>query len=180
MFGRFKKRNLQRHIALKLYNNLVLYARSPEFYIHYGVPDSELGRFEMICLHAYLLFKRLGKTDESGKYLSQLIHDLMFTDLDRTLREKGIGDMGIGKRIKTLARNLYGRVDAYDNALKKGDNSLMKALNRNLYATSAADEKQIAAMIYYVKESLHQLNSQSNSEIMQGNVIFPKASYEKS
>jgi len=179
MFEKFKKRNLQRDIALKLYNNLVIYARSPEFYVHYGVPDSELGRFEMICLHAYVLFKRLGKTDESGKHLSQLVHDLMFADLDRTLREKGIGDMGIGKRIKTLAQNLYGRVNAYDIAFEQGDEALIKALNRNLYATSAADDNQIAAMIQYLTESLLQLSSQSNSAIMQGNILFPKASYER-
>ena len=179
MFERLKKRNQQRDIALKLYNNLVVCARSPEFYIHYGVPDSELGRFEMICLHAYLLFKRLGNTDESGKHLSQLVHDLMFADLDRTLREKGIGDMGIGKRIKTLARNLYGRVDAYDTAFEQGNEALSMALNRNLYATNAATDNQIAAMIKYITESLLQLNAQSSSDIMQGKILFPKASYER-
>ena len=84
-----------------------------------------------------------------------------------------------GKRIKTLARNLYGRVDAYDNAFEQGNEALSMALNRNLYATTAATDNQIAAMIKYVTESLLQLNAQSSSEIMQGKILFPKASYER-
>ncbi|MCZ6840777.1 MAG: hypothetical protein O7G13_16065, partial [Alphaproteobacteria bacterium] len=100
MFKWFDVRRRRRDVAAKLYSDLVAHARNPAFYLSFGVPDSMLGRFEMICLHAYMLFRRLGKTDNAGRELAQSVHDLMFADFDRTLREQGIGDMGIGKRVK--------------------------------------------------------------------------------
>lgn len=133
-----------------------------------------LGRFEMICLHSFLVFRRLGKTDNAGKELAQTVHDLMFGDIDRTLREQGIGDMGIGKRVKKLARNLYGRIDAYETGLAGGQDELAAGLRRNLYASATVSESEIAAMIDYIKAADSSLDAQQASDIMSGNAVFPE------
>ena len=173
MLNWFRNRRERRDIALKLYNDLVAHARQPAFYAAYGVPDSMLGRFEMICLHAFLLFRRLGRTDQAGRELAQRVHDLMFADLDRTLREQGIGDMGIGKRVKKLARNLYGRIAAYETGLAGGAGELAAALRRNLYASAEPSEAEIAAMIAYINMADKHLDSQATGELMAGQAHYP-------
>jgi cytochrome b pre-mRNA-processing protein 3 len=175
MFKWLHTRRQKTDIASKLYNDLVAQARSPAFYLSYGVPDSMLGRFEMICLHSFLLFRRLGKTDNAGRELSQAVHDLMFSDFDRTLREQGIGDMGIGKRVKKLARNLYGRIAAYEAGLDGDRSELSDALRRNLYASVTPSDDEISAMIAYMKEAIAGLDAQPAPAIMSGTVVFPEA-----
>ena len=175
MFKWLNARRQRQDTASQLYNAVVAHARSPAFYLSYGVPDSELGRFEMICLHSYLLFRRLGKTDIAGKELAQSVHDLMFADLDRTLREQGIGDMGIGKRVKELARNLYGRIDAYESGFAEGSDALAEALRRNLYASADPSESELTAMIVYIDDAIHNLDGQQTPTIMSGQVSFPPA-----
>ncbi len=172
-------RRQRQDVASRLYNGLVAHARQPEFYLSYGVPDSMLGRFEMICLHAFLLFRRLGQTDNAGRELAQNVHDLMFADFDRTLREQGIGDMGIGKRIKKLARNLYGRIDAYDKGLAGGATELSDALQRNLYASATASDDEIAAMIAYMHDAIEHLDAQPTPALMSGQAVFPDVAAQR-
>lgn len=169
------RRQRKAEIAAELYNGLVAHARAPAFYLSYGVPDTMLGRFEMICLHAFLLFRRLGKSGRAGREMSQAVHDLMFADFDRTLREQGIGDMGIGKRVKKLARNLYGRIGAYESGLAGGAAILSDALRRNLYASTAPAEGEIAAMVAYINAAIAGLDAQPAEAILSGTVAFPDA-----
>ena len=96
----------------------------------------------------------------------------MFADFDRTLREQGIGDMGIGKRVKKLARNLYGRIDAYETGLAGGTDVLSAALRRNLYASVTPSDDEITAMIAYIKDTIEGLDAQPTPEIMSGRVAF--------
>ena len=173
MFKWLYTRRQRQGLASDVYNDLVAYARSPAFYLSFGVPDSMLGRFEMICLHAFLLFRRLGKTDNAGRELAQTIHDRMFADLDQTLREQGIGDMGIGKRVKMLARNLYGRIGAYETGLAGGKDELTDALRRNLYASATPSDDEVSAMIAYIYAAIEELDGQRTVDIMSGRVVFP-------
>lgn len=166
-------RRRKHDVAADIYSSLVAHARDPGFYRSYGVPDTMLGRFEMICLHSFLLFRRLGKTDNAGRELSQAVHDLMFADLDRTLREQGVGDMGIGKRVKKLARNLYGRIAAYEAGLAGEKTVLADALKRNLYASGTPSDDEVEAMIAYMLDAIDNLDAQQTSDIMLGHVGFP-------
>ena len=83
--------------AESLYTNAVAAARNEVFYAEYGVPDTVDGRFEMISLHVYVLLRRLKSLGAEGKKLSQNLFDTMFDDMDRTLREMGAGDLGVGR-----------------------------------------------------------------------------------
>ena len=98
----------------------------------------------------------------------------MFADIDRTLREHGIGDMGIGKRVKKLARNLYGRIAAYETGLASGTVELNEALRRNIYASANPSEDEVAAMIDYIKAAIEGLDAQQTSDIMSGIMVFPE------
>lgn len=172
MFRNLREKRRQAAIAADLYSALVAQARQPVFYRDCEVPDTMLGRFEMVCLHAFLTFRRLAQEGSAGTDLSQAVHDRMFADFDLTLREEGIGDMGIGKRIKKLARNLYGRIAAYEEGLAAGDEVLAAALRRNLYAGEEVSGDGVSAVMAYMRACLVALEAQSGEALTAGQIEF--------
>lgn len=130
----FRRRELP-DAAHALYGAAVARAREPVFYRDLGVPDTLEGRFEMISCHVVLILHRL-KGDAAGAgegALAQAVFDLMFADMDRNLREMGVGDLGVGRRVKTMARALYGRIKAYEKGLAEGEGALAGAIQRNVF-----------------------------------------------
>lgn len=139
--------------AQHLYIALVEQARNPLFYEGYGVPDTLDGRFEMITLHMFLMLERMRKgfgENPQWEKLSQLLIESYLSDMDRSLREMGASDTGIGKRIKRMASGFYGRMDAY----KAADEDVVAwagALQRNVYGTAPdATDTQLTYMYSYV------------------------------
>jgi cytochrome b pre-mRNA-processing protein 3 len=120
----FRKRRLDTPAGL-IYGALVAQARDPWFYGELGVPDTVEGRFEMIALHGFIVLNRLKLEKRDGsplaEQLGQAIFDLMFADMDRNLREMGVGDLGIAKRVKALIKGFYGRIKAYEEGLSGVD-----------------------------------------------------------
>src|SRR5690242_9073061 len=104
MFGR-TKRHIPEATVRALYGAIVAQARAPAFYMNYGVPDTLDGRFELLVLHAFLYFRRLKREPaaEAGE-AGQAVFDLMFLDMDRSLRELGVGDLSVPKKIKRMAQ----------------------------------------------------------------------------
>jgi cytochrome b pre-mRNA-processing protein 3 len=132
--------------ARALYGEIAQRARRPVLFTLYGVPDSIDGRFEMLCLHAYALFHGLKGKGADAEALSQAVYDVMFADLDGSLRELGVADLGVGKRIKIMTEALNGRIQAYDRALAAGDAELQQAIRRNVYGTVSPSDDQVRAM----------------------------------
>lgn len=157
-------------VAERLYLALVTQARQPMFFQVLGVPDTVLGRFEMISLHAFMLFQRLRDTEDGA--LAQDVHDVMFADMDRSLREMGVGDLGVGKRVKKLASNLYGRIAAYEQGLAGDDATLAAALRRNLFATADANDAQVLAVAGYLRREVAALSGQSPAALRGGEIAF--------
>lgn len=123
--------------------------RHPVFYAEMGVPDTVMGRFEMISAHMVLFFRRTGRGGADLRALAQDVVDAFFEDLDHSIREIGIGDMGVPKRMKKLARMFYGRYEAYDAAIEAGDRAaLAVALGRNIHpgASAEAGEERAAGL----------------------------------
>lgn len=135
-----------------LYIVIVAQARRPQFYEHLGVPDTANGRFELIVLHAYFVMRRLKEIGHPGTAISQALFDHMFADMDRNLREMGVGDLGVGRKIKAMATAYYGRLKAYDEGLAQGPEILQSALQRNLFADVKPSEAQLAAMAAYITD----------------------------
>ena len=137
--------------ARALYEAAVAQARRPEFYLHCGLPDSLDGRFEMICLHSYVVLRRLGTLGPEGEALGQAFVDHLARDLDRSLREMGAGDLGVGKRVRRMAEALRGRIAAYDEALAGSEGDLEAALRRNAYGTTEPDAAEVARLAAYLR-----------------------------
>ncbi len=165
------KRDPHEAEATRLYDAIVRQARRPEFYEGGGVPDSIDGRFELIALHAYLVLRRLRAAGGAAEPLAQALVDVLFADLDASLREMGAGDLGVGKRVKRMATAFYGRIGAYETSENKG--AMEQALMRNLFGTVTPQPAQLAALTGYVETALAQLANQPLPEIMAARLNFP-------
>lgn len=129
------ERRARQATAAELYRRLVALARAPDLYARLGVPDTSDGRFEMIGLHVALAMRRL-RGLPGGSELSQELFDLMFADMDRGLRELGVGDLSVGKYVKKMAEGFLHRARALDETLGAGaPEGLVPVLLRNVYAT---------------------------------------------
>ena len=140
--GRARRRTREA-AALRLYGALVARARQPFFYAGFGVPDTPDGRLEMIGLHAALAMRRLRGLGGEGQELAQALFDLMFADLDRNLREQGIGDLSVGKHVKRAAQTFLARAQGLDAALETEADAarrtaLVDLLARNLFTSGTA------------------------------------------
>jgi cytochrome b pre-mRNA-processing protein 3 len=122
----------------RLYGEIVAQARQPWLYTTAGVPDTVDGRFDMIVLHAFLVFDRLRQEDDEARAFSQAVFDEMFKDMDRSLREMGASDVGVGPKVRRMAEVFYGRTRVYSEALQQSGEgrrqALVSALARNVYA----------------------------------------------
>lgn len=159
--------------ATTLYVRVVEQARQPLYYLAYGVPDTPDGRFDMIAVHAALLLRRLRRDHERTEQLAQAVFDLMFADMDQNLREMGVGDLAVGKRIKRMAQGFYGRIAAYDAGLADPSDRLLKdALMRNVYRHGAPAEDQIAGLATYVRRQGDWLDGISAERLCVGALQF--------
>lgn len=159
--------------AGRLYRHAVEQARQPGFYLHHAVEDTPDGRFDMITLHVVLILRRLKRDHHRTEWLAQALFDLMFADMDQNLRELGVGDMSVGKRIKAMAKGFYGRLAAYDAGLDapEGD-TLEAALRRNLYRKTSPPAAAVTTMADYVRVQADRLAAQSTDALVAGEVAF--------
>lgn len=165
-------------LAVTLYGAIVKQARQPGFYRDRGVPDTLDGRFDLLVLHAFLVLRRLNALGAEGQAMAQELADLIFTDMDGNLREIGVGDLSVGKRIKAMAKAFFGRLTVYDKALAQeaetGGDELTQALLRNLYGTvSQPDPAQAALVASYVRAADQQMAGQGADTLLKGHVLFP-------
>ena len=177
LFGREKPRN--RQIVDALYEKIVAAARREVFFSEWGVPDIALGRFEMVSLHMFLFQHRLRGEGGVAREIAQEIIDDFFTEVDHSLRELGIGDAGVPKRVKKLARMFYGRTVSYGAALDAGDlKALQEALARNI-RPDLPQWPHAAKLAAYVAAADVALRGQSVEEICAGNISFPMPHAER-
>ena len=152
----------------RCYEAIVAAARHPGLYAHWGVADTLDGRFDMVALHTYLVLDRL-KGAEAG--FRQDLVDEFFRDMDRSLRELGVGDVSVGKKVRKMAEVFYGRVAAYDAALAGEPDALVAAIARNVFPDEpgAAGAAPLAA---YVTGQRRHLAAEDAKAIAGGQVTF--------
>ena len=138
-------------VAEEIYGQIVEQAREPRFYLDYGIPDTVDGRFELVALHAFLVLRRL-KVAGGRNDIGQALFDVMFEDMDLSLREMGAGDMGVGKRVKSMVQAFYGRIASYEQGLSADGETLEEALARNVYGTTTPIAETVANLADYVRE----------------------------
>ena len=171
MFGRpFRRDHGSKAIAAGLYGAIVAQARNPVLYTDLGVADTVDGRFEMVVLHTALVLRRLQAGVESERGIGQAVFDLHCTDMDQSLRELGVGDLGVPKRMKKMTERFYGREAAYGAAFEaRNIGALMEAIERNVYGHETPHARALAA---YALASFEQLAAMPTSALDTGQARF--------
>ena len=168
------RRNPNRPTIAALYGAIVAQARLPAFYAAFAVPDTALGRFDMVVLHTALLLRRLRAAQGPAQGLGQGLFDEFCRDMDANLREMGVSDVGVPREMRKLGEAFYGRARAYDAALDAdGDEALAGALARNLYAGAVRPPVAAAALTAYVRAAASALAAQDDAALTRGEARFP-------
>ncbi len=172
-FGRHRRAESEAAAAgERLYRTIVGQARNPQFYQRWGVPDTPDGRYDMIALHAVLVFRRLS-AEAAAAEVAQALFDRMFTDIDESLREMGVGDLRVGKQVKAMAKGLYGRIVAYGGALDSDDQAaLEEALRRNVYRHVSPAAPSVERLAGYVRGEAERLADADAAALIAGNLRF--------
>ncbi|MGR8960524.1 ubiquinol-cytochrome C chaperone family protein [Rhizobium leguminosarum] len=173
IFGLFRKKNNNQAIVDRQYAALTAAARMPEIYERLNVPDTVMGRFEMLSIAMILFFRRTRASATSGQEIAQEIVDAFFQDIDYSIRELGIGDNSVPKRMKKLAGMFYGRLEAYSKAMDTGDaEALAVALQRNIYPETSAPADMTGLAGWMMAAESH-LSAVPEEVITTGSVTLP-------
>ncbi len=160
--------------ARALYGETILAARRHEFFTDMGVPDTPEGRFELLSVMAFLVLRRL-KTESAAKGVAQAFFDVMFDDIDSNLRELGVGDISVGKKVKKLAESFYGRIKAYEEALAaEGNETLCRALAHFPYRNTAPAAETIARLAVHIRAEDAHLAEQDAGDLLGARIHFAK------
>jgi len=164
-----KKRDLTPILAT--YASIVAQSRQPCFYAEWGVPDTVTGRFDMISLHLALVFRRLRSESPEASRFSQELLDLFFSDMDRSLRSMGVGDLAVGKKVRKMSEVFFGLLTSVDASMKQNEpEALEGVLVRNIYA--GVNEADPAALAAYLRTTDRRFAAQPASEIVGGALLF--------
>lgn len=140
-----------------LYAAVVSQSRNPSFYLEFGAQDTPTGRFEVYSLHVVLLLDRLKRNGQQAADTAQALFDTYVRSLDDALRELGVGDLSVGKKMRKLGEAFYGRVKSYQDAFAAlpDEAELQDLLVRTVYAETAADaEPRLRAYVLAQKAAL--------------------------
>ena len=160
----FRARPIE-HVGDPLYAHAVDQARDERFYTALGVTDRIDARFELYTLHVLLLILRLRDEGEKGQEAAQSLFDVYVSALDNTLRELGVGDISMAKKMRNLGESLYGRMTAYEAPIRSGDVAALSApLARNVHETD--DALRGEALARYALEARRRLATQSMNDVV--------------
>lgn len=153
-----------------LHMAIMEHSLQPCFFGEGKVADTFSGRFEIVVLHAALVFRRLRELGDAGNDLAQDTFNELFSGFDHALREIGTGDLKVGKKVRVIGESFYGRAKVYDDAISNGENaSLREAIARNMVLES--DFSEVLAQ-YALKANAEFLN-QEEADLLSGKIVWP-------
>ena len=158
-----------------LFRTLSAQARTPAFYTDFGVADTVEGRFELYVMHLVLALHRLkGQGSEAGE-VAQASFDTFLKNLDEGLRDMGVGDLSVGKKMRKLGEAVYGRIKSYDRALAEAEPqaALVILLGRTVYEGRAGTDA--APLARYALDAVKRLAAEPLNEVLQGRLDWPEA-----
>jgi cytochrome b pre-mRNA-processing protein 3 len=160
-----------------LYDSIVAQSRTEIFYRGLEVPDTMEGRFELIVLHTHLVLERLRREGDVGQALSRALIEAFVADMDASMREIGIADLGVPRRVKRAAAALFERSHAYAAAQHATDPSdaLPKVLGEHVYGQDVASPNPASQLARYVHHAIASLDQQASQMLLDGRLEFPDA-----
>src|ERR1700730_14488037 len=170
-FNHFRKPRISPRGTIEaIYGMIVTQAREPSFYRDLSAPDTVNGRFDLLVLHLWLVLRRL-KSADAGAALSQALFDHFCNDMDDNLREMGVGDLAVPKRMQAFGEAFYGRTAAYDLALTDGREALAQALCKNILGGENIEKaRQLAS---YAEAAMTELAGLDEATLLRGSWKFP-------
>lgn len=170
----FKPRPV-RSAGRRLFSAAVAQARTPSLYADLGVPDTTEGRFELYSCHVYLVLERLKNQGPQAVETGQALFDAYTLSLDDALREMGVGDLSVGRKMRKLGEAFYGRVQSFEAALAALPlRELLEALlSRTVYAEGGAEAAPRLAEYLIVQRA--ELAGQATERLLQGEVSWRAA-----
>ena len=130
-----KARNLKmQETAEAWFRQIQARIRLPIFYTQYGIPDTFYGRYELLALHLVIVMEacRHQLPEEFASEINQALFTYSFRQVERSLRELGVGDMGVPKRMRRLMKGFNGRLQALSTIGMADDHEISDFLQRNL------------------------------------------------
>ena len=169
----FFKKEKYETISNDIYQKIVKFSRNKIFYTKFKVPDTIDGRFDMLVLITIIVVFRLSKIKDEGIKLSQKIFDIVFKDLDFSLRELGAGDVSVANNMKKLISSYMGRQKIYLKAFKNDDEKfLAMAFKNNIFRNNDQKENLIILLsinIFKINKKLHLIE---DKKILEGDFEF--------
>jgi cytochrome b pre-mRNA-processing protein 3 len=173
MFAWIRERKNLRSSVQLIYASVVAQARQPAFYRHLGVPDSLEGRYEMITLHLFLILERLREEGPQCQRPARALVERFVTDMDDCMRELGVGDLTVPKKVKRAAAGIFERTSAYRTALESGEDALARAIAANLAGAENVDlSENHRSLAAYVMASTRQLAAEPSEVIFSNGARF--------
>lgn len=180
----FKRKKTNAALVNAQYEVITESARNPIFYQSFDVPDTVMGRFNMVSIFMTLYLRATSNSDaknnvdDSVKQLAQEVVEEFFKDIDHSIRELGIGDAGVPKRMKKLGRMFYGRAENYGKAFDNGDvNELAEAFSRNIHSDAYDGEQDQAPDMRSLAEHAlavdKELKNASRDDMIKARLLFP-------
>jgi cytochrome b pre-mRNA-processing protein 3 len=159
--------------AEKLYAAIVARARLPVFYQSFGVPDTLEGRFSVLSLHLFALLHRL--RDESGEasIISQELSDIFAADMETVLREIGVGDLSIPKKVRGIAAKSAALLQGYEIAFTANEDHLAERIEYALPLDGEAAKAAAKQLASYIKNLVAELAEQPIAALTKGKIEFP-------
>ena len=172
LFKWLKNRAEKRQRAENIYWLTANHARHPLFFQDYQVPDSMTGRYELLCIHVYLLLERL-RREEDCRDLSQQITEILVKEIERAYRDSGFQDLSIPKNVKKLIAGFYERTEAYKTGIRRNNVELLvHAVNKFVYADQSDVNNHAPKLSIYMLAAYNHLNLLPISEIETANFAF--------
>ncbi|MEO1019044.1 MAG: ubiquinol-cytochrome C chaperone family protein [Pseudomonadota bacterium] len=166
----------RRDIALSLYGQIVERARRPIFYEQWHVPDTHDGRFEALGLEAALVMRRMRASGTVAQAISQEIFNVMFADMDRSVREQGVGDLSVGKYVKRMASSFLARAQEIDGPLDERDVSRLALLCRRYFHGDVNGAPEMHELAGYLIATDRALGEIDHEPLLRGRYELPGAS----
>ena len=160
--------------ASKLYGSIVAQARLPAFYREFGLPDTLEGRFASLSLHLFAVLDRLKAEGAETRNLAQALTDRFSEDMETVLRELGVSDLRVPKKMRGLAASSATLFESYEAALGAGEGAFAEEVAKSLPMEREPAEQTGAQLAVYLREVMRRLRAQTVADIEAGRLRFPE------